>query len=372
MAKRGDRIRRRSDGRWEGRIKVGTYQNGKTKYKSLYGKSYKDVREKMEHFNPISLFEEKTYFSTLNDVISYWLKNSNINRKGSTVHKYEYLIENHILPTIGNVRVEQFSSELFNSFLTEKMKKGRLDGKGGLSQSYVKTMAIIIQSSIDFCVKDKKCSSMYLSINKPIIPKKEIQILSKECQSILESEVFFDVDLVKLGVMISLQTGLRIGEICALSWDDIDFQNDIIHIRHTVSRVRCDEKDVSTHLIIDTPKTEASVRDVPLPSVIKPYLSEKYHKRISNYVVSDKPGFISPRTFEYRYHKLLQKCNIPSINYHALRHTFATRCVEVGMDIKTLSEILGHADVAITLKTYVHSSMEIKRIQIEKLASISD
>ena len=371
MAKRGDRIRRRSDGRWEGRIKIGTYPNGKTKYKSLYGKSYKDVREKMDRFDLSAVLPIKTECSTLNDIIYYWLKNSNINRKGSTVHKYEYLIENHISTTIGNAKIEQFSSELFNSFLTEKMKNGRLDGKGGLSQSYVKTMAIIIQSSIDFCIKEEKCSSMVFSINKPIIPKKEIQILSKECQSILETEIFIDVDLVKLGVMISLQTGLRIGEICALSWDDIDFQNDIIHIRHTISRVRCDELGVSTHLIIDTPKTDASVRDVPLPSVIKPYLLEKYHERVSNYVVADKLGFISPRTFEYRYHKLLQKCEIQSINFHALRHTFATRCVEVGMDIKTLSEILGHADVAITLKTYVHSSMEIKRIQIEKLTPIS-
>ena len=102
MAKRGDRIWRRSDGRWEGRVKIGTYPNGKTKYKSLYGKSYKDVREKMDRFDLTSVLPIKPECSTLNEIIYYWLKNSNINRKGSTVHKYEYLIENHISTSIGN------------------------------------------------------------------------------------------------------------------------------------------------------------------------------------------------------------------------------------------------------------------------------
>lgn len=167
--------------------------------------------------------------------------------------------------------------------------------------------------------------------------------------------------------------GLRIGEVCALTWDDVDFENEIIHIRSTVARIKNTQKvcEYKTHLIIDKPKTKSSLRDIPIPSSLLPLLLKMRKKACSRYVISDKETFTSPRTFEYRYHELLDICDIESINYHALLHTFATRCVEVGVDVKTLSEILGHADVSITLNTYVHPSIELKRKQMEKLSVLA-
>ena len=139
-------------------------------------------------------------------------------------------------------------------------------------------------------------------------------------------------------------------------------------MRHTVARVKSEDSSNTTHLIIDTPKTKASIRDIPISSALLPILIKMKEKSISPYVISDTNSFVSPRTYEYRYHRILDKCNIQSVNYHTLRHTFATRCIEAGVDVKSLSEMLGHANVGITLNTYVHSSMEMKRSQLEKLS----
>lgn len=180
-----------------------------------------------------------------------------------------------------------------------------------------------------------------------------------------------NIDETKLGILISLNTGLRIGEVCALSWDDIDFERQIFHIRSTVARVKSMDSGVNSKLIIDKPKTKSSLRDIPIPSKLLTILVSMKKQSKGKYVVSAENSFVSPRTYEYRYHKILDEYNIPSVNYHTLRHTFATRCIEVGVDVKTLSEILGHANVSITLNTYVHSSMELKRQQLEKLSILS-
>ena len=143
-------------------------------------------------------------------------------------------------------------------------------------------------------------------------------------------------------------------------------------MRHTLSRVLCEEDGKRrTVLIIDQPKTQSSLRKIPINSDLLRILNEMYPKAESRYVVSNQVSFVSPRTYEYRYRKILQESGIHHINYHALRHTFATRCIEVGVDIKSLSEILGHSNVSITLNTYVHSSMDLKRSQLEKLTAIS-
>ena len=227
-------------------------------------------------------------------------------------------------------------------------------------------------SILQFAVNEGLCQPLNINLQKPSIDKRELEVLSVFDQNRLESALLNNINETKLGILISLNTGLRIGEVCALSWNDIDFENQIFHIRSTVARVKSDdERNGTTKLIIDKPKTKSSLRDIPIPSKLIPILVFMKQRATGIYVVSNNNCFISPRTYEYRYHKILDDCNIPSVNYHTLRHTFATRCIEVGVDVKTLSEILGHANVSITLNTYVHSSMELKRQQLEKLSILS-
>ncbi len=304
--------------------------------------------------------------TTVYDVLTYWLEYGNVNRKRSTSLKYTYLIDNHIAPELGDLPADRLSSAAVNGFISQKLSSGRLDGEGGLSDSYVRTMSIIIQSAYTLASEDGLIAPTRLKVTKPAIKKKSIPLFSEKNAVILENQLRTDLNTVKLGTMISLYTGMRIGEVCALSWEDVDLKENVLRVRHTVSRVQGAE-GAAASLCIDTPKTEASQRDIPIPSVLRPYLLHMKEISRSAFVVSDREGFISPRTYEYRYHKLLKKCGIPDVNYHALRHTFATRCVAAGVDIKTLSEILGHSNVSVTLNTYVHPSFEAKRQQLEKL-----
>ena len=211
------------------------------------------------------------------------------------------------------------------------------------------------------------CQPLKTPIHKPTVHKRELQVLSSDVQKSFEKILIEDGSEVSLGIIIALHTGMRIGEICALMWEDVDFENDVIHIRHTVARVKSTNKFSKTKLIIDSPRTISSKRDIPISSVLKPILfSASKHKK-SNYVVPSNNSFMGTRTFDYRYRQLLKSNNISIFNFHTIRHMFATRCIDVGVDVKTLSEILGHSNVSTTLNTYVHPSMEIKKSQIEKL-----
>ena len=370
MPRRGDNIRKRKDGRWEGRYKSSFTKKGKAKYNSVYGKTYGEVKRKLTEAiknNCENTCVEKN--KTFGDVVILWQHNNSITLKGSTKLKYDYLINRHILPDLGKIKLKDITIPYLNDYAERKMKNGRINGKDGLSASYVRSIMIVISSVLKFAVGEQLCSPYKTKINKPSVQKPEVPVLSHDEQKKYEEYLIKNLNLSNMGILISLYCGLRIGEVCALEWENIDLENMVIHIRTTVARVHdIDENTTSKSvLVIDKPKTKASVRDIPIPSKLSNLLHTVKGCTTSKYVISDKSTFLSPRTFEYRYHKTLEECNITPVNFHALRHTFATRCIEAGVDIKTLSEILGHSNVSITLDTYVHSSMEIKRMQLEKL-----
>lgn len=374
MSKRGENIHKRKDGRWEARYPKGSNEKGRVIYGSVYGKTYKEAKEKrleiLAKGDVVKLSKEKDI--TFGQVLDMWMENTKGSIKGATENKYRYLIKTHILPELGGIKASKLSALYINSFLQQKLKNGRLDGNGGLSYSYVKSIMLVINAALKFAVDEQICKPMKTPIFKPAIPKSEIAILDVKQQKKLEEYLADNLDCTGIGILISLYAGLRCGEICALAWDDIDFTNRVIHVRHTVARVRKEGTNSGTMLILDRPKTEASIRDIPVSSKLLTHLMKAKEQSKSKYVVSKEEKFVSTRTYDYRYHRILQKCNVDSINYHALRHTFATRCSEAGVDVKSLSEILGHSSVGITLNTYVHSSMELKRLQLEKLFMVEE
>ena len=371
MPKRGENIHKRKDGRWEGRYKKGCDSTGEVLYRSVYGKTYREVKNKLT----LAISQQNSVFPSehgekvFKEVLFLWMENNCIRQKKATAYKYQNLISTHIVPALGEVKLSQITSTVINSFLMEKLQTGRLDGKGGLSPAYVRSITFVINSALKFAVDEQMCQPLKSPIYKPISPKKELSILSLEEQHRLEFCLHSEQNPTKVGILISLHAGLRIGEVCALTWDDIDLENRIIHVRHTIARVKnMDARTQSiTQLIVDTPKTKASARDIPILSALMPVLLEQSKVAVSKYVVSEIDSFVSPRTYEYRYHQILKECGLEEVNYHVLRHTFATRCIEAGVDVKSLSEILGHSNVSITLNTYVHSSIDMKRSQLEKL-----
>lgn len=370
MSRRGENIRKRKDGRWEGRYICGKNEFGKSKYSSVYGKTYKEVKEKLLSVGKKSEVINKHNLS-LSELISLWMDNNNINHKGSTDAKYKFLINTHINPEIGNIPLCNLSASDINSFLNKKVISGRKCDGQGLSENYVKTMAVIIQSAIKYGVQENFCKPLKSPIIKPKGDKKNIEILSICEQRKLEKYLLNNTDENKLGVFLSLYAGLRVGEVCALRWEDIDLKRQIIHINSTIVRINCNDDTRKTELIIDKPKTKTSLRDIPIPVFICTKLMEIKKNSLSEFVISNKNSFVNPRTYEYRFHKMLDECGINQIKYHSLRHTFATRCIEATGDYKSLSEMLGHSSVAITMDLYVHPSDDIKRKQIEKITSLT-
>lgn len=368
MSRRGDNIHKRSDGRWEGRYKIGFKADGKTKYRSVYASTYKECKNKLEqaklltnHFNT---HHTETTFSY---VLYKWFESKKIKLKGSTQIKYLNLIEKHICPALGRLQISKINSITINTFLEEKIKNGSVKGSSELSASYVKTMAIIIESVIKYAVDEGLCVPLKSPIYKPAIMDKEPIVFSKEEEISLMNLLSQDRSNVSIAIMLSLMAGLRLGEICALTWNDIDFLNDIIHVRHTISRVIDETKTKKTTLIITSPKTNSSLRNVPMTRKLKEVLLDAYRLKKSEFVVSNSPMFVDTRTIDYQYRKLLNKNNLKIYNFHSLRHTFATRCAQSGMDAKTISQLLGHSSVTTTLNVYVHPSMETTKQQVNQV-----
>ena len=340
-----------------------SFENEKSSELSIYASKSISARRKFYKSESEKTFEE---------VILLWLDSNRIRIKESSVFKYEYIIRKHILPEYKDVKISSVNTSDINLFLENKQKSGRIVNHGELSSSYVKTIMHIVKSVMAFAVEQGFCEPLRGKINRPYSEKKELKLIDCEYLKRIELYAIRTKDFTSLGILISVYTGMRIGEICALRWDDIDIANGVIHVRHTVARIKNDEagRVGSSKNVICTPKTRSSKRDIPILSVLMPYICDMKKRAVSDYVVSDNDEFVNLRTFEYRYHKVLKTCGIPDINYHALRHTFATRCVVAGVDIKSLSEILGHANATVTLNTYVHSSLEMKKNQIEKLCNL--
>lgn len=252
MPKKGERIYKRNDGRWEGRYRSGINRDGKSVYRSVYGKSYYEVKKKLSACNessePIELSSKKS--PLFKDVIVLWQKANQNRYKGATALKYGNLIDSHILPSLGGYRLSEINTFVLADFMDNKLNTGRLDRAGGLSPSYVRSIMLIVFEVIDFAVKEDMCEPLRTQIHKPVIEKSELEILDVCSQAYLERQLFLCPSETGVGILISLNTGLRISEVCALRWSDIDFEKAILCVRSTVARVKSTENDKTTVLII--------------------------------------------------------------------------------------------------------------------------
>lgn len=314
MPKRGENIHKRKDGRWEGRYIKDRDFAGRAIYKSVYGKSYAEVKYKLSEIikNP-SLNDLNCYKEYLfKDILSMWLQANKMNFKGATENKYQYLIDTHIIPDLGEMKMSRITAKTINAFIENKIQNGGIKNNESLSNSYVRSMMLIINSAIQFAVDEHMCRPLNGKISKPKLEKNEITIFTPFEQKRLEFSCQSNIDCTKIGVLLSLYAGLRIGEICALKWSDIDLSNRIIHIRSTVARVICNDGLQKSAFILDKPKTESSIRDIPISSVLLPYLIEMNRKSNSEFVISNKTEFLNIRTYEYRYKKLLKSAGLPN------------------------------------------------------------
>lgn len=391
MARHGENIRKRADGRWEARLLSGTNEKGKVMYRYFYGRTYQEAKEKRNRaeifqiavpYGPQDIgataLRAVTVQSTMNSEILFgqllcdWLLFIKAQVKESTFAKYQFNIERHIRPMLGEYPICQITTDVIDTFSSEKLLNGKLKGKGGLSPKMVNSLLSIIKLALDFGQERGTCAPQMPKIHNVRQAQPEITIFPQSEQDILETYLMTNKCYVTLGILLSLFAGLRIGEVCGLKWSDILFEEGILYVDRTVMRISDTDPNSpnKTKLIIETPKTECSKRCIPLPQFLLNYLSE-YRQTPGSFLLTGTAKCMEPRNYYRRYKAILKKCGLEQYNYHALRHTFATRCVEYGFDIKSLSEILGHADVNITLRRYVHPSMALKKEQMERLAKSS-
>ena len=297
-------------------------------------------------------------------IVALWKEDKKQYVKRSTFAAYTLLIENHILPSFGEMALVE--EQDVQTFVFRKLNEG-------LSHKTIKDILIVLKMILRFGAKNQMTEYRQIDIKFPTErDKHSIDILNRSHQKQIMEYIRLHFTFKNLGIYICLSAGMRIGEICALTWDDLDVENGIIHVRKTIQRIYViEEHRKYTEVILDTPKTKNSIREIPMTKnllkMIRPI------KKIVNgnfYVLTNEPKPTEPRTYRNYYKQFMQSRGLPLIKFHGLRHSFATRCIESKCDYKTVSVLLGHSNISTTLNLYVHPNLEQKKRCMEQMSRL--
>lgn len=379
-------ISKRTDGRYMARYTV----NGKRK--AIYGSTHEEVRIKLnEILNEIA---KGTYVEPKKDTLETWLNEWLVTYalptvKQSTYISYEGYVRLHLVPELGNIKLSALSTEQIQRFFNKKKRDN--NGKKGLSPKTLRNIYNMFNSTLEQAVFSKHIATNPLhGVKLPSAEKKEIEILSAEEQSILQQAVLASEELPAFGIIFTLSTGVRLGELIGFQWGDVNMTKKTIRVRRTVGRLqKVDENGKllsknagtpTTEIVIRSPKSITSQREIPLFDELWDGLMEYREKQQeifeafgnnfdnSTHIFCMPTGKVyDPRTYEDLFKRTLKAAELPGINFHALRHSFATRALEAGMDIKVLSSILGHAQASTTLNLYGHALPDHKRASMDKM-----
>lgn len=387
MSKKGNNegsIRKRSIGTWEGRYSDGVNAEGKQIQRSVYGKTKAEVAEKL---HAIYFQKQQGVYVTpsrvlLKEWLTDWLHNyAHITVRPSTYISYEGYIYNHIIPAIGEYPIQKVSPPIVQNFYNERYLNGRTDGNGGLSPKTIRNMHNMFHQAME----QAKINGLIMQnpTENAILPKstkKEMRVLSVDEQMRLLSVVH--MHRLGLAIKFDLATGLRIGELCALKWSDLNYQKQTVKISRTLQRIKTnqlereelDGSENMTMVIEGAVKTSSGFREIPIPDIIWMELMQHQQRQQQEYMSLGIPilpdGYIfampfgtcvEPGAMRDALNYLLEVAGIEHANFHSLRHTFATRAIEAGVPVKTLSDILGHSQVQITMDLYCHSSIDHMR-----------
>lgn len=298
---------------------------------------------------------------TIREIAAAWKEYKRPYVKQSTMAAYMLILENHILPVFGESN--SLSEQSVQAFVLHKIESG-------LSTKSVKDILIVLKMVMKFGVKNEWMNYYEWDIKyPPSSENKVLDVLSVSNHRKILNHIQSHFTFMGLGIYISLSTGLRIGEMCALKWGDINITDGVLTVSRTIERIYIIEGEKKyTELVINTPKTKNSCREIPMNKELLRML--KPLKKVVNddyYILTNDERPTEPRTYRNYYKRLMEKLDIPKLKYHGLRHSFATRCIEVGCDYKTVSVLLGHSNISTTLNLYVHPNMEQKKRCIDKV-----
>lgn len=306
----------------------------------------------------------------LKEWLDIWLnKYTKFAVKLRTYERYKYIIEKHINPKLGEFKLDDLSAVTLQDYVLSELESGNIISSKGLANNSVIGIVNVLKSalklakSLEICAVDNSDK-----IKLPMATEKPVTAFEKWEQEKLEKYCLSSNKTNYLGIVISLYTGIRLGELLALTWNDIDFKNGIMTISKTAYRIKQNGKP---QVVIDKPKTKNSSRLIPLPKQLLEILKRAKRISKSDFVLSTRTGgIVGTRAYQKTYERILKKLDIPYKNFHSLRHTFATRAIEMGMDVKTLSEILGHKNPVVTLQRYTHSMLSYKTEMMNKMGKM--
>lgn len=379
MSRKGENIYKRKDGRWEGRYLKRT-PDGKSRYGYVYAHSYREVKTKLQQAavlwetNPPN---EKKNALSLTAVAQRWEENVSQQIKESSFAKYHAIVTKHLLPALGEVCVEDMTHELIESFAISLLR-GEGKNRKPLAPRTVSDILTVLRSILRFARRSGAvipCDGSSVRIRRPAV---EIRVLTRQEQDILCRYLYNNLNLknnrknlIHAGILLSLFAGLRVGELCALRWEDISLDEGLIYVRHTMHRIQSVEPvGPRTRVVFTSPKTVTSNRMIPMPEDLAVLLKSLPGPHRGFFLTGREDAYSEPRVMQYHFRRTLERCGISYANYHSLRHTFATRCIELGFDVKCLSELLGHSTVTMTMDRYVHPTMELKREQMQRLSKL--
>jgi len=370
MPRTGENIYKRKDGRWEGRYIKGK-SGGKTRYGSVYAASYREVKEKVNEAKKGLKSGEQpaANMGKVADIGRQWLSEATLTVKESTARKYEDIFRCYILPEFGEDEMSKVTDKRVINFVNSLLSEGGVK-KQGLTSATVAEVLSAMNGIRSYAIKRGYTVAFSTECIRLKRSQKDIRVFSREEEQQILDYLQGNMDLPALGILLCLFTGIRVGELCAMKWDDISLEERRMHVCKTMLRIRTDEKPGGrTEVKISQPKSTCSIRTIPLPDSVMGLL-ERFHVPGAFLLTGDPERYVEPRTMQNRFKKILSVCGIRDANFHATRHTFATRCIELGFDVKSLSEILGHANVSITMNRYVHPTMELKTENMNRFSGL--
>lgn len=371
MSKRGENIYLRKDKRWEGRYKKGYASDGRTLYGYVYGKTYTEVKAKLVAQKATVSDPTLPQNATLGTVSRQWLHRQQIIAKESTYANYDTIVCKQIVPALGHLPLSRINAAVLDQFTKTKLCDGRLHSVGGLSAKYVRDILAVLRSILAFGSQLYGHSVPYRLSGLPRVESMPISIVPDNERRRMETLCFNASDYRYQGILLCLYTGLRIGELCALCWDDFAPECEHIYVQRTLQRIRnMTDEGRHTKVAIGVCKTRSSIRKIPLPDFLIKHLRVFKQNICSNayFLTGSAERFMEPRGYQDFFARFLKRHQFEIINFHVLRHTFASRCIRIGFDPKTLSEILGHSSVELTLNRYVHTDSAQKKIYMERLS----
>lgn len=377
MPRKGENIYKRKDGRWEGRY-IRDRVNGKAKYGYVFAHSYKEVKIKLtnakallaSNTSAVPVIASELLICSFSRASDEWIQANKSQWKESSTVKYINILNNHLLPEFGQRNITDISRTDIQDYISRLLISGGRNNTG-LAPKTVNSIISVMKNVFELATETKGCTLVNFKGLAVKQPQKQMRILSQSEQNILTGYLLEKSSDTDIGILLSLYTGLRVGEVCALKWEDISFRDKCIHVKKTMQRIQVKGNlDHKSEIIISTPKSECSVRDVPIPDKLMLMLQKRQNAPNTYFLTGKTNLYVEPRTMQNRFKSTIKKAGIAPANFHALRHTFATRCIELGFDIKSLSEILGHASVNITLNRYVHPSMELKQKNMNMLSDL--